>query len=81
MVSLSEITPNRVAYNAFISVIGKIKPNDMKALIQKGIIRTPISRNEDINGRMESETTLVRILGVIVFKKIIQLLKERQLGI
>ena len=79
MVSLSEITPNRVAYNAFISVIGKNKTKRYESI--KGIIRTPISRNEDINGRMESETTLVRILGVIVFKKIIQLLKERQLGI
>ncbi len=53
----------------------------MKALIQKEIIRTPISRNEDVNGRMESETTIVRIFGVVVFKKIIQLLKEHQLGI
>ena len=49
----------------------------MKALIQKEIICTPIARNEDINRRMESETTIVRILGVVVFKKIIQLLKER----
>lgn len=49
----------------------------MKALIQKEIIRKPISRGEDINGRMESETTIVQILGVVVFKKIIQLLSVR----
>lgn len=74
---LYDITPNRVAHkNAFISVIGEIKkPTDMKALIQKEIIRKPIySHGEDINGRMESETTIVQILGVIVFKKVIQLL-------
>lgn len=74
---LYDITPNRVAHkNAFISVIGEIKkPTDMKALIQKEIIRKPIySHGEDINGRMESETTIVQILGVTVFKKVIQLL-------
>lgn len=47
----------------------------MKALIQKDIIRKPIySQGEDINGRIESETTIVKILGVTVFKKVIQLL-------
>lgn len=50
----------------------------MKALIQKEIIRTPISRNEDINGRMESETTIIRILGLPVYSKTISLLLQRQ---
>lgn len=46
----------------------------MKELIQKEIIRKPIyPHGEDINGRMESETTIVQILGVTVFKKVIQL--------
>lgn len=48
----------------------------MKALIEKEIIRKPISRNEDINGRMESETIVVRILGIVVFKKVIELLLQ-----
>lgn len=46
----------------------------MKALIQKEIIRKPISRGEDIKGRMESETTLIRIFGIVVYKQVIQLL-------
>ncbi len=46
----------------------------MKALIQKEIIRKPFSRGEDINGRMESETMVVKILGVVILKKVIQLL-------
>ncbi len=48
----------------------------MKALIEKEIIHKPISRNEDINGRMESETIVVRILGIGVFKKVIELLLQ-----
>lgn len=46
----------------------------MKALIQKEIIRKPISRGEDIKGRMWSETTVVKILSVVILKKVIQLL-------
>lgn len=47
----------------------------MKALIQKEIIRKPLyPHGEDINGRIESETVNVRILGVVVFKKVIRLL-------
>lgn len=49
----------------------------MKALIQKEIIRKPIyPHGENINGRMESETTVVKILGVVILKKVIQLLSE-----
>lgn len=46
----------------------------MKALIQKDIIRKPISRGEDIKGSMESETTIVIILGIVILKKVIRLL-------
>lgn len=45
----------------------------MKALIQKEIIRKPIYKNEDINGRMESETIMIRIFGIVVFKQVIRL--------
>lgn len=47
----------------------------MEALIQKEIIRKPINPcGEDINGRMEHETTVVRIFGIAVFKRVIRLL-------
>lgn len=46
----------------------------MKALIQKEIIRKPISRGEDIKGKMESETTIIRILGIVILEKVIRLL-------
>ena len=49
----------------------------MKALIQKEVIRKPISRSEDINGRMESETTIIRILGLSLYSKTINLLSQR----
>ena len=50
----------------------------MKALIQKEIIRKPISRGEDINGRMESETTIIRILGLSLYSKTVSLLSRPQ---
>lgn len=50
----------------------------MKALIQKEIIRKPIyPHGEDINGRMESETTTIRIFGIIVYQKVIELSSVR----
>ena len=46
----------------------------MGALIQKEIIRNPVNpQGEDINGRIKSETTIVQILGITVFKKVIRL--------
>lgn len=48
----------------------------MKALIQKEIIRKPISRNEDINGRMESETIIIRVFGLNIYSKTISLLLQ-----
>lgn len=45
----------------------------MKALIQKEIIRKPIMKGEDIDGKMESETIVIRIFGIVVFKQVIQL--------
>lgn len=50
----------------------------MKALIQKEIIRKPIyPHGEDINGRMESEKTIIRIFGIIVYQKVIELSSVR----
>ncbi len=49
----------------------------MKALIQKEIIRKPIIQGEDISGRMESETIIIRMFGIVVFKQVIQLLSMR----
>lgn len=46
----------------------------MKAFIQKEIIRKPISpMGEDINGRIESEETIIFVFGVRVYKRIIAL--------
>ena len=46
----------------------------MKAIIQKEIVKKPIvPQGEDINGRMESVTTTIKILGVVVFKEVIRL--------
>lgn len=50
----------------------------MKALIQKEIIRKPIyPHGEDINGRMESGKTTIRIFGIIVYQKVIELSSVR----
>ena len=45
----------------------------MKALIKKGITRKPIIQGEDISGRMESETIIIRMFGILVFNKVIKL--------
>lgn len=46
----------------------------MKAIIQKEIVKKPTTpQGEDINGRMESVTTTIKILGVVVFKEVIRL--------
>lgn len=50
----------------------------MKALIQKEIIRKPISRGEDIKGRMESEATIIRIFGLSLYSKTVSLSSQRQ---
>lgn len=51
----------------------------MKALIQKEIIRKPIyPHGEDINGRMESETTIIRIFGLSLYSKTVSLSSQRQ---
>lgn len=47
----------------------------MGALIQKEIIRKPVNpHGEDINGKIESETTVIRILGIVILNKVIRLL-------
>lgn len=46
----------------------------MKALIQREVIRKPINpHGEDINGRMESETTIISVLGIPIYRRIIAL--------
>ncbi len=46
----------------------------MEALIQREVVKKPIAPyGEDINGRMESVTITIKILGIIVYKEIMKL--------
>lgn len=50
----------------------------MKALIQKEIVRKPVyPHGEGINGCIESETTIIRIFGIIAYQKVIELSSVR----